>query len=111
MIDDNDQKRVETQRQALMREEAHYAALARVFGSPDGIAVLEWLLTDLCGYWRSSLDSERELGKFELGRFVFNHVCMANINIAHTLLDRRRNAAQAVRNAERQRIEKQSKEQ
>ena len=101
----------EAHRKALAKEEAHYAAIARVFGSADGLDVLEWLLTDVCGYWRGSLDSERELGKFELGRFVFNHVCMANINIAHTLLDRRRNAAQAVRNAERQRIEKQAKEQ
>lgn len=110
MIDDSDQKRAEVQRQALMREEAHYAAIARVFGSADGVEVLEWLLTDVCGYWRGSLDTERDLGKFELGRFVFNHVCMADMTIAHTLLDRRRNAAQAVRNAERQRIEKQSKE-
>jgi hypothetical protein len=111
VIDDTDKERAETQRQALMREEAHYAAIKRVFGTADGIDVLEWLLTDLCGYWRSRLDSERELGKFELGRFVFNHVCMADMNIAHSLLDRRRKSAESIRNAERQRIEKQAKEQ
>jgi hypothetical protein len=111
VIDDTDKDRAAAQRQALMQEEAHYNALKRVFGTDTGLDVLEWLLTDLCGYWRGRLDNERELGKFELGRFIFNQVCMADMNIAHSLLDRRRKAAEAVRNAERQRIEKQSKEQ
>jgi hypothetical protein len=103
---DDDAKRKELHRTALLQEENHYNAIKRVFGTDDGTVVLEWLLTDLCGYWRGSLANERELGRFELGRTVFNQVCMADIEIAHNLLDRRRKAAEAVRNEERKRIEK-----
>ena len=106
MIDDHDQKRFEQIKSALAKEETHYNKLKRVFGTADGLDVLEWLLSDLCGYWRSRLDSERELGKFELGRNIFNQVCMADLDIAHSLLDRRRREAEAVRNKERRRIEK-----
>jgi hypothetical protein len=106
VIDDNDEQRAEAQRKALNDEEAHYNALRRVFSSEEGANILEWLLTDLCGYWRGSLVTERELGRFELGRTIFNQVCMADIEIAHNLLDRRRRQAEAVRNDERKRIEK-----
>ena len=99
-------KRKEQQQAELAKEEAHYGRLQRVFGTADGLDVLEWLLTDVCGFWRSRLDTERELGKFELGRTLFNQVCMADIEIAHSLLDRRRRQAEAVRNAERRKLEK-----
>lgn len=105
MSDDIDEQRAEAQRKALIDEEAHYNALKRVFGTAEGADILEWLLTDLCGYWRGSLATERELGRFELGRTVFNQVCMADIDIAHGLLERRRHKAEAVRNAEKKRIE------
>jgi hypothetical protein len=105
VIDENDEQRAETQRKALIAEEAHYNALRRVFSSEEGANILEWLLTDLCGYWRGSLVTERELGRFELGRTIFNQVCMADIDIAHGLLNRRRKQAEAVRNEERKRIE------
>jgi hypothetical protein len=108
VIDYDHQKKVDDQRAALAKEESHYNAVRRVFGSPEGADVLEWLLNDLCGYWRNRLDSEREIGKFELGRTLFNQVCMADIEIAHGLLDRRRKQAEAVRNEERRRIEKQT---
>jgi hypothetical protein len=104
VIDDSDRK--EEYLKALNKEEAHYSALKRVFGTVDGLDILEWLLTDLCGYWRSVLDTERSIGKFELGRTLFNQVCLADIGIVHALLDRRREQAQAVRNDERRRIEK-----
>jgi hypothetical protein len=103
---DEDAKRKELHRTAFLQEENHYNAIKRVFGTDDGTVVLEWLLTDLCGYWRGSLANERELGRFELGRTVFNQVCMADIEIAHNILDRRRKAAETVRNKERKRFEK-----
>jgi hypothetical protein len=103
---DNDEQRAEAQRNALIEEDRHYANIKRVFGTADGLDVLEWLLTDLCGYWRSRFDTEGERGKFELGRFIFNQVCVADIDICHALLERRRKQAEAVRNEERRRIEK-----
>jgi hypothetical protein len=106
VLDEHEDKRAEAYRKALNDEEAHYNALKRVFGSEEGTDILEWLLTELCGYWRGSLATERELGRFELGRTIFNQVCMSDIEIAHTLLDRRRRQAEAVRNEERKRIEK-----
>ncbi len=102
MIDD-DEKRLEAQRAGLLKEEAHYASLCRVFGTPEGQDVLEWLL-EISGFWRSTLETERQLGKFELGRFVFNQICMADADIAHAQLDRKRRQAEAVRNSEKQRI-------
>jgi hypothetical protein len=108
-VDDFDQSqlaRQEAQRKALADEENHYLRIKRVFGTPEGTEVLEWLLTELCGYWRGSFDSEREFGRFELGRTIFNQICVADIGIAHNLLDRRRNQAEAVRIEERRRIEK-----
>lgn len=105
MSDEHDQKRREQHAAALAKDEAHYNKLKRVFGTPEGLDVLEWLLTDLCGYWRGSLDTERELGKFELGRTLFNQVCMADIGIAHFMLDSRRRQAEAVRIEERKRLE------
>ena len=105
MLDDSDEQRAEYQRKELIAEEAHYNSLRRVFGTEEGANILEWLLTDLCGYWRGSLVTERELGRFELGRTIFNQVCMADIEIAHGLLDRRQRQAEAVRNAEKKRIE------
>ena len=71
MSDEHDQKRREQHAAALAQEEAHYNRIKRVFGTADGLEVLEWLLSDVCGFWRGRLDNDRELGKFELGRLVF----------------------------------------
>jgi hypothetical protein len=105
VLDEHDEQRAESQRKSFIDEEKHYANLRRVFGTPDGMDVLEWLLTDLCGYWRSRFDTEGERGKFELGRFIFNQVCVADIEICHALLERRRKHAEAIRNEEKRRIE------
>jgi hypothetical protein len=51
------------------------------------------------------LETERVIGKYELGRALFSHIGMADIEICHTLLDRRRRAAEAVLHDERRRIE------
>jgi hypothetical protein len=101
-----EEQRAERKRAALIEEERHYETLRRVFSTADGADVLEWILTDLCGYWRVRLDGERELGKFELGRHLFNQVCMADIGIIHNMLDPRRKAAEAVRIEERRKMEK-----
>lgn len=97
--------KIEAKRQALLDEENRLALIARAFGTPDGIELAEWLL-ELCGYWSRLLADERSIGKFELGRFVFNQICMADIGIVHKLLDRRKRMAEKVRNAEKRKIEK-----
>ena len=96
--------RKEAQRRELFEEEAHYAGLSRVFGTPDGIETLEWLL-EVSGYWSRVLPDERSIGKFELGRFVFDQVCLADLSIAHKVLERRRKKAEDVRAKERRRID------
>jgi hypothetical protein len=107
MIDDYDSRQDasnEKRRKALVEEENHRIILQRVFGSDDGAYVLRWLL-DLCGYWASSFPTERAFGKFELGRTVFNQLCLVDLSIINALLDRRRQQAEAVRIEERKRIE------
>lgn len=101
----DDAERKSAQLAELVKEEKHYKQLATVFGSPDGLDVLEWLLTELCGYWRSGLDTERTIGKYELGRTLFNHISISNLDICSALLDRRRSAAEVERINERRRIE------
>lgn len=109
MIDRETQKKaiIDAKRRDLLEEEAHLARLKSVFGSGDGIAVLEWLL-DVSGYWSGSVPDERAFGKFELGRFVFNQVCLADLEIAHKILDGRRVAAENIRRDERRRIEEEA---
>lgn len=108
MLDDLeqiDQRRAEARRQALLDEDNHIERIKRVFGTPDGVAVAEWLL-ELSGYWSRVLPDERAIGRFDLGRSIFNQICLADIGIANQLLDRRRKMAESVRMAEKRRIEK-----
>jgi hypothetical protein len=104
----DDEKQLNERRAALMEEENHYNALRLVFKSSEGLDVLEWLLNDVCGYWRGTMDSERQIGKFEIGRLIFNQICIADMAIIHAILDRRRRQAEAVRIEERNRIERKS---
>lgn len=110
MIDRESQKkaRIDAKRKDLLEEEAHLARLKAVFGTSDGIAVFEWFL-DVSGYWSGSIPDERALGKFELARFVFNQVCLADLEIAHRILDGRRVAAENIRRNERRKIEEEAK--
>ena len=107
-LDQDEAERIEAKRRELAEEENHYAKIARVFGSTDGLDAAEWLL-DVSGYWQRVLPDERAIGRFELGRIVFNHFCVADINIAHNLLDRRRKAAELVRTKEKRALEKGAK--
>jgi hypothetical protein len=107
-FDEPEAARIEAKRRELLKEETHYSCLARVFGTAEGLDAAEWLL-DVSGYWERLLPDERAIGRFELGRIVFNHFCLADINIAHTLLDRRRKAAELVRAKEKRALEKRAK--
>lgn len=95
--------RVDAHRKSLIEEENHYKRLKEVFGTDSGKDTLEWLL-DLCGYWATRFSDDRAFGKFELGRLVFDQICMADIDIAHDMLDRRRRAAGAIRNEEKRKL-------
>lgn len=82
-------EKIEAQRAVLNSDENRRVMLSRVFGGADGRELLEWLL-DISGFWLSSHPDERAAGKFELGRFVFNSVCMANLEtVFEVLIDRR----------------------
>jgi hypothetical protein len=96
--------RIDTKRKDLLEEEAHFARLRSVFGTAEGLDILEWLM-DICGFWAAGISDERALGKYELGRFMFHQVCLADIAIATEMFDRRRRAAEAVRRSERKQIE------
>jgi hypothetical protein len=102
-LDQIDQRRTEAKRQALLDEENHLARIKRVFGTDDGVAVAEWLL-ELSGYWKRLLPDERSIGRFDLGRSIFNQICMADLGIANKLLGRRRALAESMRMAEKNRI-------
>ena len=107
MIGDYDEEQsraIEAKRSALAEEQKRLMRIKRVFGSGDGLDVLEWLL-HISGYWSSELHNERAIGRFELGRFVFNQVSLADIDIAHSLLDRRRKPAEALRQAELKKLD------
>jgi hypothetical protein len=110
-VDDFDQdenERIEAKRRALLEEENQYQRLARVFGNADGLEAAEWVL-NLSGYWSKVLPDERTLGRFDVGRTFFNELCLADINIAHNLLDRRRKAAELVRTKEKRALEKRAR--
>lgn len=93
----------------LVEEENHMRRLHNVFGQGDGPAVLAWLL-DYCGYWRATVHSEKDVGKLDVGRFLFNQVAMADPEITYQIISARRNEAEKQRQADRQAAELRVKE-
>jgi len=100
---------IDAKLKGLQSESDHLERIKRVFSGDDGLAVLEWLLSDLCAFWSPGLDASN-IGSFGVGRTIFDAVTLADINIAHALLDRRRSAANKVREEEAKRIEKEARE-
>lgn len=90
--------------QEYSEEKNHYARLARVFESADGFEVLQWLL-DITGYWRAALNDERDIARYELGRYIFNQVSLADLAIITRLLDLRRDEKLNQMDAEKRQIE------
>ena len=81
--------RLEQMLQERAEEENHYARLARLFGSADGFALLQWLM-DITGYWEPGLHDERAVARYELGRLIFNQASLADLAVINRLLDVRR---------------------
>jgi hypothetical protein len=100
---------VNDKRKELLDEANHIERIKRVFGSEDGIVVLDWLLSDLCQFWAIGLDATN-IGQFQTGRSLFNFISMADATIANALLDRRRQAVDMVRREDKKRVEKLEKE-
>jgi hypothetical protein len=75
----------------LADEDNRYIRFSKVFGSNEGIEVFTDLL-EVCGYWRETINDERTMGKFELGRLLFNLMSVANLEVCHTILKRRADA-------------------
>lgn len=101
--DEQTQANAQEHLDVLIKEEAHYTRLANVFGSSEGIEILEWLL-EICGYWTASIENERRMGKFEIGRHLLNQLCIADIELVHVILSRRGQVARAEMDAEKKRV-------
>lgn len=105
----NDLQNAENALNELIEEENHLRRLHNVFGQGDGPAVLEWLL-EYCGYWRGTVHSEKEVGKLDVARFLFNQIAMADPEVTYQLISRRRNEAEQTRQRDRQAAEARLKE-
>ena len=99
MIDNKRAAWIEAKRKDLADEESHYERIVRVFGTPEGIRVAEWILQDLCKYWIPSVGAD-DLGRYNVGRTFFDALAVADIGICHRILDARRNLADRQRKAE-----------
>ena len=111
MIEDYDTKRkasIEAKRKELDEEEKHFARLRKVFGTPEGTDIFIWLL-DLLHYWTERIDSDRHMGRFELGRYLFNQMCLADMATVNEVLARRSKAAESMRIEERRALDLQEK--
>lgn len=113
MMEDEFNKRrkavLDAKRKDIADEENHYATLRRVFNTDDGIAVVKWLLSDLCEFWCSSVDdNNRE--KFNVGRTFFHHLTLADVGICTRILAERRADVDAARINDKNLIEKEAKE-
>lgn len=102
MSEDRRQAYLESLRRDIADEDAHYSRIKRVFETPEGVAVAEWVLSELCGYWLPSLGSDN-LGRYSVGRAFFHALSVADIGICHRILDSRRALA------DRQRAEDKAK--
>jgi hypothetical protein len=100
---------IDGKRKDLQAESDHLDRIRKVFSGDDGLAVLEWILSDLCQFWSLGLDASN-IGQFNLGRSIFDTVTLADINIAHALLDRRRAIADRVRREDEKRLEREARE-
>lgn len=99
---------IDAKRKAYLEEEAHYKRLSAVFGTPDGVRVVEWILNELCGYWAPTI-VPNELERYSVGRALFNAISFADIEIAHKILSNRRASAKAAMQEERKQIENEAK--
>ena len=100
---------INSKRKALSDEANHYARIRGVFSTDEGRMVAEWILSDLCDFWAASLD-DSNIWRYNVGRAFFNAIAVADMGIAHGILDHRRSLAEETRNEERKRLEQDEKE-
>ncbi len=103
MIETGRQAYIEAKRRDIADEDAHYNRIKRVFESPEGIAVAEWILSDLCRYWIPSVGAD-DLGRYNVGRVFFHALSVADIGICHRILDSRRALADRQRAEDKARL-------
>jgi hypothetical protein len=85
--------------QELIEEENNLALIKRVFGNQDGFEVLNWIISDICNFWVRAI-TPAELGKYEVGRTLFNRVIIADPALAFKILEARKNLAESIRQRE-----------
>jgi hypothetical protein len=102
---------LDDKRRSIAEEENFSVILRRVFSADEGYAVLQWLLSDICGFWRGELAGmgDSAIGKFDAGRTLFNAVTMADVAIASRLLADRRALAESARAQDKLAIENEEK--
>ena len=86
----------------IANRERHYKRVSGVFGTDDGIKIVEWLL-DITEYW-TNIGDDRSVGKYEVGRVIVDHICMADTDIFNEVLSRRKHAAEAELEQEKARL-------
>lgn len=103
---------IDAKRLALMKEENHYTTLRRIFGDDDGLAIAEWILDDLCGFWLPGLArlDANALGSFDVGRKFFHALTVADVGITERILSNRRRLVTDLMQDEKDKIEQQAKE-
>ena len=87
---DNYRKRLEE----ISEAERFTIKVARVFGTPDGLEVAEWILRELCGYWREPII---DLGAYKVGRTIINVLCQGDLGTWIELVKRRQSEANSSR--------------
>ena len=89
----------------IAEEESFDARVTRVFGTPDGIEVAEWLL-QVFGYWRPVKD----LALYEAGRLFMHKIGAANLDLWLSIVKRQHQRALDTRAAEKKKYHDQLKE-
>lgn len=89
----------------IAEEETFLAKLARVFSTPEGIEVAEWIL-HVTGYWRPVKD----LALFEAGRLFVLKLAEADLDLWRGLVERQQRRAVEDRAGEKRKLNERLKE-
>lgn len=105
MPEDQEREAYERRLREIVEEEAFDARMVRVFGTPDGIEVAEWLL-QVFGYWKPVKD----VVLFEAGRFFMHKLGAASLDLWTQLVARQHQRALDERAKEKQKFNQAIKE-
>jgi alkylation response protein AidB-like acyl-CoA dehydrogenase len=99
MPDDQEREAYERRLREIVEEEAFDARMVRVFATPDGIEVAEWLL-QLFGYWRPVKDVQL----YETGRLFMHKLGAASLDLWTQIVARQHQRAMDERAEEKKKF-------